>query len=325
MRLIAAIGTGALALFAISSAQAATALQADVQVTQLSYSLRDLRPSDGISPLLGVSGSYDSYSPGNIAESIYFVTGNSSYGTLVDQSTASNRLGKLFGNENLQSNLEGDLASASWTGRNARATLNVDGQELSKQDYRMEEDSWSWPVFAGAPIVSAYVSAPRQYLLLSSHSEVAFSGQYTVSASVDASELIGHTNGLGLRASASAGAHFQVLPPTWGDVDLFEITQQDTGADVETYQDIGPDGLLPGGLTFDQKSSSFNTIVRNNSDQDMYFEVFFGLGVSGNVSLTPLPVVTPPITFPPQVPEPSSWALMLMGLGAIGVARRRRA
>lgn len=322
MRFIASIGVGALALSAISSAQAAPALQADVQVTQLSYSLRDLSPSDGVSPLLGVSGSYDHYSPGNIAETMYFVTGNSSYGTLVDQSTASNRLGKLFGNENLKASLEGDLASASWTGRSAQATLNIDGQELSKQNYRMEEDRWSWPVFAGAPVFSAYVNAPRQYLLLSSHSEVTFSGQYTVSASVDASELVGHTNGLGLRATASAGAHFQVLPPTWGDIDFFEMVQQDTGVELQTYQDVGPDGLLPGGVVAGQKSSTFNTIVRNHSDHDMYFEVSFGLGVSGNVSLTPMPVVTPPVT---QVPEPGSWALMLMGVGAIGVIRRRRA
>lgn len=325
MRFIASIGVGALALSAISSAQAATALQADVQVTQLSYSLRDLKPSDGVSPLLGVSGSYDYYSPGNIAESMYFVTSGGSYGTVVDHATSSNRLGKLFSNENIKADLEDSVASASWVGRSAQASLNVDGQELSKQNYRLEQDGSSWPVFAGAPMISAYVNAPRQYLLLSSHSEVAFSGQYTVSASVDASELVGHTNGLGLRATASAGARFQVLPPTWGDIDFFEMVQQDTGVELQTYQDVGPDGLLPGGVVVDQKSSTFSTIVRNHSDHDMYFEVSFGLGVSGNVSLTPMPVVTPPVTIPSQVPEPSSWALMLIGMGSIGMIRRRRA
>ncbi len=45
---------------------------------------------------------------------------------------------------------------------------------------------------------------------------------------------------------------------------------------------------------------------------------------------TPPPVVTPPVVPPsppvvPSVPEPASWALMLVGMGALGAVLRRRA
>jgi hypothetical protein len=47
------------------------------------------------------------------------------------------------------------------------------------------------------------------------------------------------------------------------------------------------------------------------------------VGTKNNYGLVskPIPVNSPP---PPGVPEPATWAMMLLGFGAIGFALRRR-
>jgi len=81
MRFIASIGVGMSVLSAISSAQAAPALQADVQMSQWSYSLRDLTPGDTSPPSLRQDGGFSYDHPGSQAEARYFVLRDGSYGT----------------------------------------------------------------------------------------------------------------------------------------------------------------------------------------------------------------------------------------------------
>lgn len=49
-----------------------------------------------------------------------------------------------------------------------------------------------------------------------------------------------------------------------------------------------------------------------------------GGGVTPPTTAEPPIVITPPTIVPPAVPEPGTWAMMLIGFGAVGVALRRR-
>lgn len=70
------------------------------------------------------------------------------------------------------------------------------------------------------------------------------------------------------------------------------------------------------------------TFVATDTATDIYFEAFNSLGLFelDDVSVTsrPAPCATRVCTVDGGVPEPASWALMLLGFGGIGAILRRR-
>ena len=144
-----------------------------------------------------------------------------------------------------------------------------------------------------------------------------------------------------LRTQVVGGNGFQsydltltgVIPNAWGSGNQSDATQS-TGGGVYFNDNGGtsfailgvPIGYTSGsaisnsafygGQTFATMGLTIGNYVYN-----------FGSGANADtfsliVSSNPTPVVTPPVTG--AVPEPATWAMMILGMGAVGFAMRRR-
>ncbi|MBW8813072.1 MAG: PEP-CTERM sorting domain-containing protein [Caulobacterales bacterium] len=114
--------------------------------------------------------------------------------------------------------------------------------------------------------------------------------------------------------------HFHIITDAAGDITGFLIGAQATD----------PDFVHAGGMT---PTFLFASLPGSRSDTVRFVENKFGqntggvdctLGACSRVR-TSFEILPPPPSGAPAVPEPASWALMIVGFGGVGAVMRRRA
>jgi hypothetical protein len=83
-----------------------------------------------------------------------------------------------------------------------------------------------------------------------------------------------------------------------------------------------PFSLTPGdlGLRIGTEGNFFFGFARTNGDGTLDF----AFESEPNTAITAGSAITGPLAVAPSVPEPATWAMMLLGFGAMGMAFRRR-
>jgi hypothetical protein len=136
--------------------------------------------------------------------------------------------------------------------------------------------------------------------------------------------LGGDENGVGL---VTDGQHEIYGPDAFIQLDVSQILGLATGADFFMNSTTNGEQWSVWGSDTDAGGKVGGTLLLTGSDEGVLhalpgwglydFYNFFAVGANDNVLLGGL-------TIHEAVPEPATWAMMLLGFGAIGVAFRRR-
>jgi hypothetical protein len=144
-----------------------------------------------------------------------------------------------------------------------------------------------------------------------------FGGLVVVSGKLDATD-----DGAGLYTIDSAGGRFT---EEYVEADG-STTVYDSGdvTDVDmTFDDLGPSFRLTNGAL-----TEFNALFRGtNGFSDLSYQVSLSSGTGTGFFVEiggPLSVASLTPSVPGGVPEPATWALMILGFGAVAGAMRRR-
>ena len=146
----------------------------------------------------------------------------------------------------------------------------------------------------------------------------------------------GSSDGLYAQPLGSEGVYFSVGPSTvthnnvtigndidnfsfiWGSVDLYNILTLQTLGGTYIFDGAAIAALIPGFADGNQTSPTSNPIVTFFLSGDDRQAVSFNMDSDTNA------FEIDSIAVNAAVPEPGTWAMMLLGFGAIGVSIRRR-
>jgi len=138
--------------------------------------------------------------------------------------------------------------------------------------------------------------------------------------------LGGDENGLGLAADP-ANEHEIFAPNSFIQLDVSQILGLASGVDFFMNSTTGTEGWAVWGNNTDAAGSLLGTLLLSGNDEGVWhslpgwgsyqFYNFYATGTNANVLLGGLAIHE-------AVPEPATWAMMLLGFGAIGFAFRRR-
>ncbi len=317
-RLVLAIGLAGLSSFA----HAAVVGQASASVSSHSYSVKDLDPSDGITPSFVVSHPW-TYDAG-VSVIKYREMPSGSVDTFERDDAYDQRKGSssvnLFNPKPLAAELpSGDgHAEIKQGGLSASVTLKSDdfiGAEYKWSQYGNWLNEYASGTFVGGPNIKADAQSGYERWVLSPHSEVTFSGVIRLDASVDAAAITGLVPGgqalVGALAIAQPG-FYSNHTGSW-NVEIIKNLPGDSSYVAVNAREYAVDAIGSLGREHAQSwlEQPFSYTIRNHSDKEV--DMYMGLSVTAAVAAAP-------------IPEPSGWALMLAGLGMMGVfARHRRA
>lgn len=305
MRVTAFFAMAVLSMAATQAAQAADSIvQAHAQLIDLTFQLEDLTPDDGAGVVYG--GNTQTWD--RRAEVAYRVQGLSPSGTqIVDKEVEYTRMSNASGGYLNAALLSGEASATAYLEDTGTEQVSVN---LGKDRF---EEGFTYGSLSGerhgGPSLNANIATAIPWRLLGAGTGITFSATFTLGVSVDASGLIGLTQGENLRVLGEA-EFFMNLQPNY-QVPGFEFDQGRLEQSISLYQDVGPQGLLSdGGLNTVQQTFTLTGRVLNRSNQDVWITESWGVNA--------LARVTP-------VPEPTTWTLLLAGLGLIPFARRRQA
>ncbi len=305
-------------------AQAEVVGQATASVSNFGFSLRDLKPDDGVTPTFTARYWWDDSAQ---VSTLKYKDGKNldilESGFSSDRGLRSPSV-DLFNPIPLSSSLPGGDARAEVKpgGVSAAVTLNSDGfigANYSLYPYGTWVDDYKTsPVFVGGPEIKANASTVYERWSLSPGSEVTVSGTIKLDALVNAAAVTDLIPGDTARAAAMATAfvNFRAGSTDNGmSICCLEIIKNlpDYAYSVLKVQELARDGVGSLGRDHAQASmeQSFSYIIRNHSTVNQ--NLYFGLSVMARANAAP-------------IPEPSSWALLLVGLSSMGAASawRRR-
>ncbi len=307
MRTTASLAMVALTLATTQLAHAAgSVVQAHAQLTNITIQLEDLTPNDGVGGVYG--GPTNQWS--HEASASYGVQGLSPSGNqIVTKELEFARM----------SNFKSAYVNAALLSGEASATGGTDGPDIEQASVNLGKDRFeegftygelNGERYGGA-ILNAHTSITNHARLLGAGTGFTFTATFTLSVSVDASELVGLTQGENLRVLGSADFSMGMLPSFTSTIPGLEFDQAQIHQSLSFQQDVGPQGLVSGnGASSAQQTFTLTGSVRNFSKQDVW--------LIENWQVNALARVTP-------VPEPSTWALLVAGLGLVPFIRRRQA
>lgn len=302
MRATASFAVAVLSMAAIQAAQASDSIvQAHAQLIDLSYQLEDLTPGDAVGALYGGSG----YQAQRLAKVSYREQGLNASGTqVVDKELEFTRT----------SNPNGGRLHAALISGEASATAYLDDASTEQVQVNLGKDRFEGGFVYGelngerhgGPSLNASVATSQPWHWLGAGTGITFSATFTLGVSVDASGLVGLTQGEDLRAKGEA-EFFMSLKPYYS-VPGLEFEEGSLKQVISVQQDVGPGGVLSGaGMA--RQTFTLTGRVFNRTDRDVWITESWGVNALARVS---------------PVPEPTSWALWLAGLALVPFLRQRR-
>lgn len=302
-----------------SFAQAAVVGQASASISNHSYQVKDLDPDDGITSSFVVqhSQTYDA----SISVFKYKETVSGSVSTLESADDYDRRSGSSLVNVFKPKAMAVELPSGDGRVEIKQGALSA-SVSLKSEDFVGVDYKWSpygnWlngyanGTFVGGPNIKADAGSGFERWVLSPHSEVTFSGVIRLDASVNAEAVAGLIPGgqalVGALAIAQPGFYsnhgggwdVEIIKNLPGNSSYVAVNAREQAVDA-----IGSLGRENAQSWLEQP---FSYTIRNFSDTEV--DMYVGLSVTAAVSASP-------------VPEPSGWALVLGGLGLMGVFARR--
>lgn len=315
-RLILALSLAGLSSFA----QATVVGQATASVSNYSFSVKDLAPADGITPSFTVRHPWSYDTTTSVLK--YTETASGGLNILESDNSYDRRNGSTSFNLFNQKPLAADLPSGDGhveinrSGLSAAVVLNSD--DFIGADYQLSRygdwlNDYARAMMVGGTQVKADASGGYERWVLSPGSEVTVSGTIRLQASVNAAALTGLTPGDEVLAAAMATAQpiFYSNYSIWDNVEIIKNLPGNNSYVVLKAQERASDAL--GSLGRDQAEAlleqSFSYTIRNLRDTEV--DMYFGLSVMARAGAAP-------------IPEPSSWAMLLAGVGLTGLFARRR-
>lgn len=305
MRVSASFAAAFLALATAQLAQAAdSVVQAKAQLTGLSYQLNDLTPGDNIGTSLTIwrgnaqaSATYEVLAPA--------LSGSGVSLNIIDTVTSTSTKAGFFSPVTMNASLISGEASATRDVSGAQAVVNLDSSRFADGFNYFDVGGRR----EGGPFVTASAGHDNAGLQLGAGTELVVTATFTLGVSVDASSLIGLTQGENLRVLGQADIDLGFTP--WQILENVDYELSSFQRSLTAFQDVGPDGVLPTGEEAVQAQTyTLTAVVRNFRNNE--------IGFYGAWQVNALARVTP-------VPEASAWALLVAGLGLVSLARRRRA
>lgn len=287
---------GALLFAATTACAAPNVFEGSASITGLKVEVIDLRPDDGVAAgfmggksVLSGNASWMTDVRGGFYDPLDYFEG-----TEVTQVNTKQAIKDVFGGPDFKFSVADNAASFGRQGGDYAAELAVQATSLVANGYTL----------APTGHFSAEALVTTQSWVLKAGTEVRISGGLDLLIRNDASQFEGdllsdHWNAL-QRASASAAFGLSVL----GDATGVIVGPSEIARTVDTW-------LMAADEPFNQsRSEAFELVARNLGTTD--------------VILNSRLLVSSRFTMASAIPEPSSWALMLAGLGLVSMVARRR-
>lgn len=295
------------------------------QLSNLSYRLIDLDPNDGVAP----SASFDNFS---VVLGLPWNDGVPRYS------------GSLLPTSTLQADVTNGLFQA--TPSALTASTSITSGDLASQisqtttGYQSVNVGSSEPYFysAGSDVDNPYFGTVK----LSPNTAIVITGVASVTSSTNSTKLVELINTL---KQPGVNNPYVDLTSTVTPNVYLSLSNEESDADFGGFAQSSTDShfslngrrdnyiTLTDGYYFDpmpdiEKQSNFSILYANLGSQDKAVRLDVSVGASvnlnGYVDLSS-GVVTPPIPETPTIPEPSTYALMALGLVGIGLVRRKAA
>lgn len=305
----------AVCLTDVAIAQGAPAIQSSAGITNLHFEYSDIRPDDGIAASLAIKS----------AQSISgFVTGGPSTATTsagFSESSSVGSRGHLLDNRAFDVALVNNEATFVKQAGSIVANLAVQASTFGKSTYDTTTTlGLGEQTAGGGAFASRFDDGRGIALTLGAGTELKISGSLFSSLSLNTDSVIGLTKGHELLVSANNDVSVSLGPSweTYWTEDLRDVLGGGRYPSERIYQSVqrtvSPLGSGPDSAASASDSRTFEFVARNTRDTAVTIYLNASLSTSGEWrSANAAPV-----------PEPSTWAMLLAGLGLTGIFARRR-
>lgn len=288
-------------------AQEAPVIQASSGITNLRLEYSDLRPDDGIAASLTIM------SPRGTSA---VVTGGV-FGTSETSSMATR--GHILDGKSYEIALVNNEATFTKGAGSVVANLAVQASTIGKSTYVTTMEEWGEQTVGGGNFASRLEDVYGLALTLGAGTELKISGSLFSNLRLNTDSVVGLTQGQEILVAASNSVSISLQPKDYFYEDLRDVLGggrypfEEIRQSVE--QTVSPLGSGPDNAASASDSRSFEFVARNSRDTAVTVYLFGRINSaayweSANANL--------------PVPEPTTWALMLSGLGLAGLSARRR-
>lgn len=305
---------------------AATAAAGSMNITDFSYRLIDLDPTDGISPSITLATVGNREAPQiNLSahETSYIRSGLSSY-----DSDASVVPGLLVGSGAGSAALHEDLSITKAANGGISASVSASAQDVTQHlttSSLSQHISFDGPLYRGEVYAGNYNS---NYFQLSAKTALVIEGRMLGSSATDVRSLL-DTQAFtaieelktGLDLSASAYASIFVSKVNSSGSIILDGSEKRFESGTASSEMLFFDGVVSSksGVLSATVDETFSIQFSNLESQTIFGKLDFYAHVSAQ--LMNIPTYRIP-DFKPAVPEPSSQMLAVLGLGALAWTRR---